>query len=129
MQKLLPMLFACCILPLSSFSAAPENDDAADMVEKKTALVQVLDKASGKTRQLKLSVGQTSQFEKLVIDTKVCLAAAEYSPEDYSAFFQINKAGAASEPVRIFSGWMLQSSPGANPLEDENYDLWLVKCI
>ncbi|MCL2629857.1 MAG: DUF2155 domain-containing protein [Alphaproteobacteria bacterium] len=109
--------------------AAPFVDPREVMVKKDFALVRVLDKTSGRTRQLRLPVGQTSNFEKLDITVKTCLAAPEFQPEDYSAFFQINKTGNDNRESRVFSGWMLQSSPGANPLEDENYDLWLVKCI
>ncbi|MDR0319530.1 MAG: DUF2155 domain-containing protein [Rickettsiales bacterium] len=104
------------------------GNETDEMISKDFALVQVLDKASGKTKQLKLPAGKESVFEKLSINVKSCLAASEFQPESYSAFFQIYKSAPDGKP-RVFSGWMMSNSPGANPLEDENYDLWLVKCL
>ncbi|MDR0449444.1 MAG: DUF2155 domain-containing protein [Rickettsiales bacterium] len=122
MKKLLALLFIFAALPVFA-------EDADEMVKKDFAIVQVLDKTSGKTKQLKIPAGKESTFEKLAIDVKSCLAASEFQPEDYFAFFEVYKTAADRALPRIFSGWMMASSPGANPLEDENYDLWLVKCI
>lgn len=126
MKKLLFIILSLLTFASHAEDAAP--DPRSEMVAHEFAIVQVLDKASGKTKQLRLPVGTESQFEKLVVLTRTCLAAAEYQPEDYSAFFEIKKTNGEAQPTQIFSGWMIAGSPGRNPLEDEHFDLWLVNC-
>ena len=117
MKKII-LIFSLFIIGTSDLFAAGE------FVNKNTAVVRVMNKAAGKARTVHLPVGSTTEFEKLSITVRTCKQTAPFVPEDNFMFAEISKASAG----KIFSGWMSQSEPGDNPLQDADYDLWLVKC-
>jgi hypothetical protein len=134
MKKLIAILFCLTLTPAL---AKPEMQTVSmnevvpnsDMLPKDAANITILDKASGKTKQLQIKTGTAAQFEKLNILVKSCLTTPEFRAEDFDAFFEISKTQSGSvDAQKIFSGWMIASTPGANPLQDENYDLWLNNC-
>jgi hypothetical protein len=95
----------------------------AEFVERSTAVVRVMNKAAGKTSSVSLPVGKTEEIEKLSVLARACKQTAPYDAENFYMFVEIKKGGAV-----IFSGWMDRNEPGDNPLQDADYDLWLVGC-
>ncbi|MDL2295393.1 DUF2155 domain-containing protein [Lachnospiraceae bacterium OttesenSCG-928-E19] len=93
-------------------------------VEKQTAVVRIMNKAAGKAQTVSLPVGKTSEFEKLSITVRTCKQTDPFEAEDFWSFFEISKIGDG----KIFSGWMSRNEPGENPLQNADYDLWLVSC-
>ncbi|MCL2749365.1 MAG: DUF2155 domain-containing protein [Alphaproteobacteria bacterium] len=82
-----------------------------------------MNKAAGKAVTVSLPVGKSAGFEKLEILARTCKQTAPYQPENFYMFAEIKK-----NDTKIFSGWMDKNEPGDNPLQDADYDLWLVKC-
>ena len=82
-----------------------------------------MNKQAGKTQTVVASIDKPIKFDKMEIRVRKCLATNEFLPEDFFMFAEISKSG-----KRIFSGWMIKSEPGQNPLQDADNDLWLVKC-
>jgi hypothetical protein len=109
------------------FSANAASAYERGTIPKQTAVVKIMNKAAGKAQTLSLAVGREYEYDKLRIMARSCQASAPYSAQDNFMFARIEKksAGAAAE---IFSGWMVASDPGYNPLQDADYDLWLIKC-
>jgi hypothetical protein len=117
MLKRLLILIAC-----SSFAigALAEGGKYAD---RDTAVIRIMNKAAGKAKSITAPIGQKVEFEKLRIEAKSCKQTAPYAGENFYMFVQIEKSG-----QRVFSGWMDRNEPGENPLQDPDYDLWLVGC-
>jgi len=113
MKKLLSFLFV--ILTLIT--------NANAYVNRPTAVVTILDKAAGKTHVLNIPVGQTVEYEKLALLARTCKQTDPFDPENAFMFIEISHNNAT-----IFSGWMNKNEPGVNPLQNADYDVWLVRC-
>jgi hypothetical protein len=82
-----------------------------------------MNKAAGKTHTISIPAGKPSAYDKVEILVRSCKIADPYQPENSFAFAQISKSGET-----IFSGWMNANDPGQNPLQDADYDVWLLRC-
>lgn len=118
------LLFAICsflFFSINSFANANE------FIEKETAVVRIMNKAAGKARTATVGVGKKFEFEKLEMVVRSCKASVPFAAQDNFMFIEVAKKSSA-EAKRIFSGWMTASEPGDNPLQDADYDLWLIGC-
>lgn len=98
---------------------------AADAyVERNTAVVDIMNKAAGKVQTIRIPVGETAQFEKLRMVVRSCKQADPFQAEDYFMFIEVFKNGDG----QIFGNWMSRNEPGRAPLQNADYDVWLVKC-
>lgn len=93
-------------------------------VNKNTAVVYVLNKAAGKVKTINLPVGQPASYEKLTLFVHACKQTDPFAAENFFMFINVLK----SEDNEIFSGWMNRNEPGNNPLQDADYDIWLLSC-
>lgn len=93
-------------------------------VDRGVANVRIMNKAAGKTQSVHAPVGVPVNFEKLDIVVRACKQTDPFEATDYFAFIEITKSGEGL----IFSGWMSRNEPGDNPLQNADYDLWLVGC-
>lgn len=89
-----------------------------------TAVIQVMDKAAGKTQAVNISVGQSVQFEKLTITVRACKQSDPFKAENFYAFVEIVESG----NTKIYGNWMDRNNPGKNPVQNPDYDAWLVRC-
>ncbi len=89
-----------------------------------TAVVQVMNKAAGKAQTLNIPVGQSAQFERLNITVRACKQSDPFKAENFYAFIEIT----ANNDTKIFSNWMNRNNPGKNPVQNPDYDAWLVRC-
>ena len=90
-----------------------------------TAIIQVMNKAAGKTQTLNIPVGQGVIFEKLVINVRACKQSDPFKAENFYAFVEISKSG---DGAKVYGNWMERNNPGKNPVQNPDYDAWLVKC-
>ena len=93
-------------------------------VDRETAVVRIMNKAAGKVQTIALPVGRPAVYEKLTMRVRACKHTDPYHPEDDYMLVEIRKAGDGL----IFSNWMDRNEPGDAPLQDADYDVWLVKC-
>lgn len=100
------------------------SDDALAYVERENAIVRIMNKAAGKVQTITMPVGRDIQFEKLQMLVRSCKQSDPFDAENYFAFIEISK----SDEGKIFSNWMNANEPGENPLQNADYDVWLVKC-
>lgn len=92
--------------------------------ERNVAIVQVMNKAAGKTQTLHAPVGTNVDFEKLNILVRTCKQSDPFQAENFYAFVEISK----NDDSKIFSNWMDRNNPGKNPVQNPDYDVWLVRC-
>ncbi len=114
MKKLLFCIMVLCALP----------DVAAAYVERAVAVLRVMDKDAGKVQELSVPVETEVQFEKLFINVRACLQTDPFDAEDFWGFIEISERGKG----QLFGNWMSRNEPGQNPLQHNDYDVWLVRC-
>ena len=105
---------------LSAF--APNFANA--FVDRDVAVIRIMNKAAGKTYSTNIPVGESENFEKLNIVVHSCKQTDPFDAEDFFAFLEIS----TTADGRIFSNWMSRNEPGARPLQNADYDVWLVEC-
>lgn len=98
--------------------------DANAYVEKNSAVIRIMNKAAGKVQTVTLPVGKEAEFEKLSLIIRTCKQTDPFQAENFFAFVEMSKKSEG----KIFSGWMNANEPGENPVQNADYDVWLVKC-
>lgn len=90
--------------------------------------VRALDKITAHITELELPVGEVVSFGTLRITARTCSSRPpEEIPETF-AFLEIDDMLRNDELVRVFTGWMMASSPALNGLEHSVYDVWVISC-
>lgn len=104
---------------------AVSGDNAANaFVDRDIASVRVMNKAAGKVYNIDIAVGASAQFEKLNMTVRACKQTDPFEAEDHFAFIEIS----TDTDGKIFSNWMSRNEPGVRPLQNADYDVWLVAC-
>ncbi|MFO7757779.1 MAG: DUF2155 domain-containing protein [Roseovarius sp.] len=117
-------LAACLAAALAAPLAAP------GVAQERTtrgqgAILRGLDRVNGHTQDLDLATGETTEFGSLRVRLDECRLPAENPDGDAYAFMTIHST---DTDARLFSGWMLASSPALNALEHQRYDVWVLRC-
>ena len=121
--------------PASAAPAAVKAPPAPPPVTTETpmaeriAVVGLLNKRNGATRDVSLHPGQAVRFGDLIVRVRACETTADWEPEQLTgAFVQADKRGTDGAWRRIFSGWLYKESPSLNAVEDPLYDVWPKSC-
>ena len=115
-------LYKFLILFFIAGLVAPQT--AYSYVDKPTAVLRILNKAAGKTQTVRVPVGYSVEFEKLTISARSCKQTDPFNAENYFSFIEISERNSG----QIFGGWMNRNEPGKNPLQNPDWDVWLVTC-
>ena len=115
--RLFPLLALAC--------AAPAG--AADLVFDK-AILQGMDKVSGRIVKVEAPVGQSVRFGTLEIIVRTCRKHPPEDPPESAAFIDIWEIKAGEPATSLFRGWMFASSPALSALEHPVYDIWVADC-
>lgn len=89
------------------------------------ALLRGLDKVTGQTHDFTLATGQAVEFGRLEVRLGECRFPAADPTSDAFADMTITDTRANA---RVFSGWMIASSPALSALDDARYDVWVISC-
>ena len=101
----------------------------AYQLEMNTALLQAMDKITGRVSEIEVPVNGEVKFGSFSIVVRACKATPpEETPENY-AFVDVADTTKDGKLFNIFKGWMMSSSPALNAVEHPIYDVWLLKCI
>jgi hypothetical protein len=92
------------------------------------AVLQALDKVTGRVRTLEVAAGDSVEFRQLTITVRGCTRRPPEEPPEASAFLEIRERRANEEPRLLYSGWMFASSPAVAALEHPVYDVWITDC-
>jgi hypothetical protein len=120
-MRLSAVLFALIVLPSSAIAQA--QVPAGDI-----AILQTLDKVTGRVRGLEAPVGQAVEFGPLTILVRACRKRPPEEPPESSAFLEISERKSADTVNELFKGWMFASSPAVSALEHPVYDVWVIDC-
>ncbi|WP_368184252.1 DUF2155 domain-containing protein [Aestuariibius sp. HNIBRBA575] len=89
------------------------------------AMIRVLDKTTGSTVDLEMSVGETKHEGRLEIYLGDCRYPAGNPSGDAFALLAILPRG---QDELAFRGWMVASSPALNAMDHPRYDVWVLRC-
>lgn len=96
---------------------------------KRIAVLGLLNKRNGESRELKLRPGQAIRIGDIVIRLKACETTAPWEDQKLTgAFVQTDALARDGSWRRIFSGWLFKESPSLNAMEDPIYDVWPKSC-
>lgn len=101
----------------------------ATEIDKNTAVLQAMDKITGRVSMVEVPVNGEAKFGSLSIITRSCKTRpAEETPDNF-VFIDITDTDLKGEEKNVFKGWMISSSPATHALEHPIYDIWLLRCI
>lgn len=89
------------------------------------AVLRALDKVSGAARDVEITRGQSVAVGSLTVKLNDCRFPVGNPSGDAYAELEITESGSES---RLFSGWMIASSPALSALEHPRYDVWVIRC-
>lgn len=115
--------------PRTAAAATPPPLGKDTPMAERVAVIGVLNKRNGMTRDISLHPGQAARFGNLVVRLRACESTADYEPEQLTgAFVQADKKGPDGRWRRVFSGWLYKETPSLNVVEDPLYDVWPKSC-
>ena len=131
------------LAPAKSGKAISTNDKIVAMsganigtpMAERIAVLGLLNKRNGQTRDVELKPGQAIRFDKVVIRLRACEKTAPWENQpDEGAFVQLlvnERPPGTTEAERwrnVFSGWLFKGNPAANVVEHPIYDVWVKAC-
>jgi hypothetical protein len=92
------------------------------------AVLQTLDRVTGRVRTLDAPVEQTVRFGTLDIMVRTCRKRPPEETPESAAFIEVRDIKPGETPKTLFTGWMFASSPAVSALEHPVYDVWVLDC-
>lgn len=114
--------------PARPAAASPAARMVTPMPER-VAVLGVLNKRNGLSRDIALHPGQAVRIGDLIVRLRACETTAPWEPEKLTgAFVQADVRERDNEWRRVFSGWLYKESPSLNVVEHRIYDVWPKSC-
>lgn len=108
--------------------AAQPTTKSTPMAER-VAVLGLLNKRNGLSRDLTLKPGQAVRIGDVVVRLQACETTAPWEVEQLTgAFAQVTVQGSDKKWRRVFSGWLYKESPSLNVVEHPIYDVWTKEC-
>ena len=101
----------------------------ADDLAFDTAVLQGLDKVTGRVQTIDAPVGATIHFGTLEIIARTCRKRPPEEQPESAAFLDIWEIKPGEPATSLFRGWMFASSPALSALEHPVYDVWVLDCV
>ena len=93
-------------------------------IDRQNAVITILDKTAGKTHTMMVPVNRDTTYEKLHFVIRACKQTDPFQAENAFMFIEIT----TPNDGQIFGGWRNKNAPGENPLQNADFDMWLVRC-
>lgn len=101
----------------------------ATPMAQRVAVVGLLNKRNGETRDLTLKPGQAVRVGDVIVRLRACERTAPWEQEQYTgAFVQMDVRGTDTKWRRAFSGWLYKERPALNVVLHPIYDVWPKSC-
>lgn len=128
-RPFLSSVFISCLFCVSPAFAQQEQPPSVEEPKPQMiAVARALDKITARITELELPVGESVDFGALSITARYCRSRPpEETPETFT-FLEIDDRLEDGTLNRVFSGWMLASSPALHALEHPVYDVWVISC-
>ena len=95
----------------------------------RVAVLGLLNKRNGESRELTLRPGQAIRIGDVVVRLRACERTAPWEVEPLTgAFVQLIVRGPDRGWRRAFSGWLFKERPGLNVVPHPVYDVWTKSC-
>lgn len=128
-MKRILVLGACFLAgAASAFAQAPARRPAIPTPSYNIAVLQTLDKVTGRVRTIDAPIDQTVRFGTLDIMARTCRKRPPEEPPESAAFLEVREIKPGETPRSLFVGWMFASSPAVSALEHPVYDVWVIDC-
>ena len=115
--------------PVKKAAPMPPPVTSETPMAQRVAVIGMLNKRNGISRDITLHPGQGVRWGNLVVRLRACETTADWEPEQLTgAFVQADKRLPDGSWHRIFSGWLYKESPSLNVVEDPLYDVWPKSC-
>lgn len=122
-------------LPTNDKIVAAEGETLGTPMAERVAVLGLLNKRNGQTRDIELKPGEAIRFGKVVVRVRACEKTAPWETyPDEGAFVQLivnERPPGTTDPERwrmVFSGWLFKENPAANVVEHPIYDVWVKNC-
>jgi hypothetical protein len=119
-MRIRALLVAVAALALMSGRASALEGDGV--------ILQALDKVTARITTLEVPLNSPARFGTLEITAERCTKTPPEEPPESAAFLVIREIRPEQDPVELFRGWMLASSPALSALEHPVYDVWVKDC-
>lgn len=104
-------------------------DSGATPMAERSAVIGLLNKRNGISRDLTLKPGQAVRIGDAVVRLSACERTAPWEPEKLTgAFVQLDVRGPDTQWRRAFSGWLYKERPNFNVVTHPIYDVWPKSC-
>lgn len=101
---------------------------ATPMAER-VAVVGLLNKRNGESREVTLKPGHAVRYGDVVVRLRACDRTAPWEVEQLTgAFVQMDVRGPDKAWRRSFSGWLFKERPALNVVQHPVYDVWTKSC-
>lgn len=110
------------IMPDDSFQTTEQEIRVS---QSEGATLRLLDRLTGRTQDIDMSVGETAQTGALSVTLRECRYPTDDPSSDSFARLVIANAEDGNE---LFRGWMVASSPALMALDHLRFDLWVIRC-
>jgi len=102
---------------------------AATPMNERVAVLGLLNKRNGVSRDVTLKPGEATRVGDVVIRLRACEKTAPWeSVQDSGAFVQLDVLQTDKSWKRVFSGWLYKDRPAANVVQHPIYDVWTKSC-
>jgi len=103
--------------------AIPGKDGVKRMV-----ILKGLDKITARAANIFAPIGVPVHYATLTITARYCYSTPVTETPETTAFLQIVDHRPDQPERKVFSGWMLASSPSLNGMQHPLYDVWVISC-
>jgi hypothetical protein len=114
---------------------AAVGDQPGTPMAERVAVISLLNKRNGQTRDFELKPGESVRFGKVALFVRACERTAPWETyTDEGAFVRMavnERPPGTNDSERwrwVFSGWLFKDNPAANILEHPVYDVWVKTC-
>jgi hypothetical protein len=106
-----------------------DTEAGATPMAERVAVLGVLNKRNGDTRDVTMKPGQAVRVGDAVIRLRACDTTAPWEPQQLTgAFVQLDVKQVDQTWRRVFSGWLYKEQPALNVIQNPIYDVWPKSC-
>lgn len=105
--------------------AAPEEASSADF---NMVRLQATNKVTARTELIDAPIGGVTRFGTIEITPHKCWRSGSNEAPENAALMDVSEIKQGEQPVHVFTGWMMSSTPGLSSLEHPSYDISVVAC-
>lgn len=110
--------------------AAQANVAGTTPMRERVAVIGLLNKRNGLTRDLKMKPGEALRSGDAIVRLRACETTAPWEEQkEIGAFVQLDVRSVRDDKWRrTFSGWLFRERPDRNVVQHPIYDVWVKSC-